>query len=91
MGHGSGIAEEFSLLSEAGLNREHAYAACSSPGAKMLGFEQGHFDCEPGSSADFVLLSSSPIEDPACFKSPRAIVRNGRVISFVHDTTGGEE
>jgi imidazolonepropionase-like amidohydrolase len=90
VGHGSGIAEEFNLLAEAGLNRERAYAACSSPGARSLGFAQGHFNCQLGSSADFVLLSTSPIEDPACFKSPRAIVRNGRLFSFVHDTAGGE-
>lgn len=87
VGHGSGAAEEFALLADAGLGRERAYAACSTPGAGSLGFTEGHSGIKSGASADFLILSSSPLDDPTCFKSPRAIVRNGRLLACVHETT----
>ena len=85
VGHGSGAVDEFALLAEAGLGRMRAYAACSAPGAASLGFTQSLNACEGGAAADFLILSTSPLDDPSCLNTPRAIVRHGRLSAYIHE------
>jgi imidazolonepropionase-like amidohydrolase len=89
VGHGSGIVDEFILLADAGMGSVAAYAACSWPGAKSIGFTEGLSGFEHGASADFVLLSDSPLEHPGSFTTPRAIVRSGRLLSMCNEMMRG--
>jgi imidazolonepropionase-like amidohydrolase len=77
IGHGPGAALEARLLAKV-LGPERAYAACSAPGAAILGFDAcPALAQEQTSGADFAILPASPADDATAFAHPLAVVRRG--------------
>lgn len=81
VGHGGGAVMEFKLLAEAGLGCEQAYRACGGPAAESIGFKTVACGIQPGAPADFLILDVSPLDNPAAFDLPRAVVRQGKLLA----------
>jgi len=78
--HG-GNAREVALMVEAGMTPAQALAASTVTAAQLLGLEGEEGLVDPGFSANLVILSRNPLDDPAAFQRDLQIVlQAGRVV-----------
>jgi len=75
---GVGLAEELSVLVEAGLTAAEALQAATSSPARAFGRANRIGTVEAGKLADLVLLSADPLEDVRNTKRVEGVVMNGR-------------
>jgi hypothetical protein len=72
------VAKEAIRLSEMGMSPESVVRAVSVSGFEAVG---GSPRFEPGESADVVLFSANPVDDPGVLGHPTTIVRKGSLVS----------
>jgi len=71
---------ELSYLVEHGMSPAGALEAATVNAADLLGLDD-HGRVAPGYAADLVVLEANPLEDPAAWGDPVAVVRDGRVVA----------
>jgi imidazolonepropionase-like amidohydrolase len=78
--HHADAAGELVHMVDHGMDPAGALEAATVNAADLLGLDD-HGKVAPGYRADLVVLSANPLEDPAAWQDPEAVVRRGTVVA----------
>jgi imidazolonepropionase-like amidohydrolase len=77
-------AEEFTLMSRAGMSFQQILASLTTSPAKRFGFGNRSGRIEKGMDADLVVLDGDPAIDVGAFSNVRDVIRGGKLIYPSH-------
>jgi imidazolonepropionase-like amidohydrolase len=77
-------AEEFTLMSRAGMSMQHILASLTENPANRFGFSQRSGRIAKGMDADLVVLDGDPATDITAFSKVHQVIRQGKVIYPAH-------
>jgi imidazolonepropionase-like amidohydrolase len=77
-------AEEFTLMSRAGMSMQHILASLTTNPAERFGFSQRSGRIANGMDADLVVLEGDPANDITAFSKVHRVIRQGKVIYSTH-------
>lgn len=77
-------AEEFTLMSRAGMSMPHILASLTTNPANRFGFSKRSGLIANGMDADLVVLDGDPASDITAFSKVRQVIRQGKVIYPAH-------
>ena len=73
-------AEEFTLMSRAGLSWQQILATLTTNPAECFGYSAHSGRIAKGLDADFVVLSADPAQDVAAFSKVAFTIRHGKIL-----------
>jgi imidazolonepropionase-like amidohydrolase len=77
-------AEEFTLMSRAGMSMPHILASLTTNPANRFGFSKRSGLIANGMDADLVVLDGDPASDITAFSKVHQVIRQGKVIYPAH-------
>jgi imidazolonepropionase-like amidohydrolase len=77
-------AEEFTLMSRAGMNMQQILASLTTNPANRFGFSQRSGRIAKGMDADLVVLDGDPASDITAFSKVHQVIRQGNVLYPAH-------
>lgn len=77
-------AEEFTLMSRAGMSMQHILASLTTNPAERFGFSAHSGRIANGMDADLVVLEGDPVNDITAFSKVQQVIRQGKVVYPAH-------